>query len=112
MDLTKFRLIFGHGIACAVENNKARTRCSLVNGTNKAILQVVTPSVFILQDGSFPVVGFMGVWFLVAGTRGELKVVGRVFGVPVDTFVVQIKRVAHLLWRDGWRVWGREGEGE
>lgn len=57
VDLAKLRLIGSHWQACAVKDNEPGTGGSLVNGTNEAILQIISPGALILNDGAVSVLG-------------------------------------------------------
>lgn len=107
VDLTEFRLIFGNGHTSAVENDKTSTGSTLINSTNKAFLEIIRPSIFILQYGTISIVGLrradgeIGFVIIdrVAGFIGGL-------GVTVNAAVIQIKRVPHFEYVMGGRGGG------
>lgn len=61
MDLMKFGLVFGDGHTSAVKDNKTRTGCTLINGTDETVLEVILATVFVLQEGAIAIVGLVGV---------------------------------------------------
>lgn len=50
VDLAEFRLMGGNGNSRAVEDNEARTGRALIDGTDKAILEVIFAVCFILEQ--------------------------------------------------------------
>lgn len=89
MNLAEFRLVFGDGDACAVENDKTGTRRALINGADKALLQIGRMVLLVLQDGAIAIVCHVR-------SHVDLKVQVRWgFGVPIHAVFVEIKRVAH-----------------
>ena len=50
MDLSEFRLIRSNRQTCAVKDNKPGARRSLVNGTDKLVLQIIGARMLILDD--------------------------------------------------------------
>lgn len=89
VDLTKFSLVFADGHTGAVKDNETGAGGARVDGADKAILEVVFATVFILEEGAIAVVGRLGAElnvrllsvFLFVNKRVE---VGHVEGVSHD----------------------------
>lgn len=103
MKLAKFRLVLGNGDTCTIEDNKASTGSSLVDGANEALLEVITTPLFILEDGAIPVVRLFWGCFsnhsprVVGSTLINLELLG--LGVPINAVVVEFEGVSHF-WRE------------
>lgn len=60
MELAELRLVFGDGNACAIKDNEPGTGGTLINGADKALLQVIPMSVLILQECAVPIICLVG----------------------------------------------------
>jgi hypothetical protein len=114
VNLTEFGLVFGNGNTCTIEDNEACAGCTLIDGTDETLLEVVGTSVFILQQGAVPVVCLMrsdlNVKFVARGiVVVEFKIVGRL-RVAINT-AIQFKWVAHfrVWWKGGGNIGVEEG---
>lgn len=100
VNLAKLRLVLGNGYACAVEDNKASTGGPLINGANEPFLEVITPPLFVLENGAVPVIRLlrgsndMRLPLVVDLTLIDLEVLG--LGVPINAVVVELERVSHF----------------
>lgn len=61
MDLTEFHLVLGNGVPRAVEDDETGTGGALVDGAYETILEVVAPTVLILDNRTPAITRLVGI---------------------------------------------------
>jgi hypothetical protein len=61
VDLVEFDLVLGHGNTGTIEDDKTRTRRTLIDSTDETVFKIIGTTVFILQQRAIAVVGLVGV---------------------------------------------------
>lgn len=57
----EFDLVLGHGNTGTIEDDKTRTRRTLIDSTDETVFKIIGTTVFILQQRAIAVVGLIGV---------------------------------------------------